>query len=164
VRSSSWALATFVLISSLQISSAVAQKTPASRISVENDSTYLGRRNGRDWWSWTIYIRGPDQEISMVQCVTYHLHPTFHPPNIQICNQGGDPAHAFPLVRRGWGTFNIIADVEKDDGTVLRLPHTLRFVQPQPPSANPDNDSPTATTATTADDEACRKYPLLCER
>jgi hypothetical protein len=101
-------------------------------LAVTNASTYLPdvKSEGRNWWDWTVYLAGPDAELAQVKCVEYMLHPTFDPPKVQVCERGAG-ALAFPLTRRGWGTFTVKARVQLKDGSERALEHTLVFEPPR---------------------------------
>jgi transcription initiation factor IIF auxiliary subunit len=85
------------------------------------------RRIDKDRWEWTIYVSGTSQQISSIRCVIYHLHPTFSPRDVRECVPGADPAHAFPLTRTGWGTFDVTIDLELNDSSYQQISHELSF-------------------------------------
>lgn len=45
--------------------------------------------------------------LNKIECVVYHLHPTFHNPNREVSNRHSN----FELATRAWGEFNLYADV-----------------------------------------------------
>jgi transcription initiation factor IIF auxiliary subunit len=91
-------------------------------VSVDN----VARQEGPGRWSWTVFLRGPDQTLRQVKCVEYTLHPTFPNPVREVCNRGTGP-QAFPLSASGWGTFEIGVRVFLTNGQVHQLKHQLRF-------------------------------------
>ena len=106
--------------------------SPQRKLSVENTSTYLQdyKVNNRNWWDWTIFIKGPEEELKKVKCVEYELHPTFKPPVETIC-QREPGVQAFRLTQRGWGTFNVKVRIKFKDGSQLQLEHLLKFAVPR---------------------------------
>jgi transcription initiation factor IIF auxiliary subunit len=94
----------------------------AEEISSDNISRYLGN----DRWSWTVFIKGPQQVLNNIECVEYTLHPTFPIPVQRVCGLG-DQKYPFALSAIGWGTFQIRIRVFLRDGKVQDLTHHLRF-------------------------------------
>lgn len=97
-------------------------------LAVDNIATQTGQRaeNGFPIWQWTIFIQGSDADLNQVRCVTYHLHPTFQPPEYQVCARGPGP-RAYPFTATGWGTFDVRVVVELTNGQSKELRHTLHF-------------------------------------
>jgi transcription initiation factor IIF auxiliary subunit len=79
-----------------------------------------------DWWEWSIWIEGPDEELDEVKEVTYKLHPTFKKPLRTI----DDRASKFKLESEGWGVFPIRVKVELKNGVVIKLVHELQLFYP----------------------------------
>lgn len=77
-------------------------------------------------WEWQIFIQGSEQTLAQVECVEYHLHPTFAEPKQTIC-QKGNSSRAFPLTATAWGTFPVEIRVLFKDGQVQELTHELHF-------------------------------------
>ena len=66
-----------------------------------------------------------DETSKYIKSVTYHLHPTFKPKDIQVKEA------PFLLSRLGWGYFDVEFDVEFQKWTELgtrKLVHELCFV------------------------------------
>lgn len=101
-----------------------------NEISLQNSSRYLGRDYyvGRPGWEWTVYVTGSKGAMKQIRSVEYFLHPTFTPSSEEV-TQPGDPNKAYPLVRRGWGTFAVRAEVTFRDGSKHELSHYLVFVR-----------------------------------
>jgi transcription initiation factor IIF auxiliary subunit len=79
-----------------------------------------------DWWSWSVWIEGPDKDLDQIVNVEYTLHPTFPDPvRIKTTRK-----NKFKLSTGGWGVFPIYARVFKKDGSVVRLQHTLQLRYP----------------------------------
>jgi transcription initiation factor IIF auxiliary subunit len=86
----------------------------------------VARQDGPRQWSWTIFLKGPEQALSQVRCVQYTLHPTFPKPVQEVCERGNGP-QAFALSGTGWGTFEVKVRVLTRSGQVQELRHQLRF-------------------------------------
>jgi hypothetical protein len=80
---------------------------------------------GTDLWDWTAFISGPKKALEQIECVTYHLHPTFKDPDVKICGSKNDPN--FRLATTGWGTFSIPVEIHMKDGSIQKLEHQLVF-------------------------------------
>jgi DNA/RNA endonuclease G (NUC1) len=78
---------------------------------------------GEGWWSWEVWLDGPDTALDKVEAVVYTLHPTFPDPRRRVT----DRASRFSLRAGGWGEFMIRADVNLRDGQSLTLQHWLRL-------------------------------------
>ncbi len=76
---------------------------------------------GEDWWRWWVWLEGADDELDLVQEVTYILHPTFVNP-VRTKRSREDK---FRLETAGWGTFTIYAKVLHKSGEVSDLQHDL---------------------------------------
>jgi transcription initiation factor IIF auxiliary subunit len=59
-----------------------------------------------DWYSWTVYIQGTDEELNQIKYVTYLLHESF--PNRRIVSK--DLANNFARKTSGWGEFLLRAE------------------------------------------------------
>lgn len=82
---------------------------------------------GDEWWSWSVWIDGPKNELDEVTQVEYTLHPTFPKPVRTVTTR----QDGFKLSTEGWGGFPIYARVSKKDGSVHHLQHQLRLYYPQ---------------------------------
>ncbi len=78
---------------------------------------------GEGWWSWEVWLDGPDAALDNVEAVVYTLHPTFLDPRRRVT----DRASRFSLRAGGWGEFMIQADVNLRDGQTRTLQHWLRL-------------------------------------
>jgi len=74
-----------------------------------------------DWWEWSVWIEGTEQELDDIKSVEYTLHPTFPNPVRRI----EDRASKFRLKTAGWGGFTIYARVLHNDGSTTPLEHEL---------------------------------------
>jgi transcription initiation factor IIF auxiliary subunit len=92
---------------------------------VEQSERYEGDGLKDHWWSWAVWVEGPESELDGIEYVEYTLHPTFPKPVRRI----RDRATKFRLETGGWGVFTIYAKAVRKDGSVVPLEHelTLRF-------------------------------------
>lgn len=65
-----------------------------------------------DWYSWTVYIQGTDEELNQIKYVTYLLHESF--PNRRIVSK--DLANNFARKISGWGEFLLRAEAMMKNG------------------------------------------------
>jgi transcription initiation factor IIF auxiliary subunit len=93
---------------------------------LEQSEQYVG--NGRDdhYWSWSIWLEGPEAELDGVDYVEYTLHRTFYKPVRRI----KDRQTKFKLNTYGWGTFTIYAKAFTKEGGVVPLQHDLELHVP----------------------------------
>lgn len=89
---------------------------------VAQDSVF----KGNDWWTWSLWIEAPPEELDQVESVTYRLHDTFPDPIRKI----HDRASKFRLEAHGWGEFSIPAHVRLKNGETIRLRHELILERP----------------------------------
>jgi transcription initiation factor IIF auxiliary subunit len=94
-------------------------------IQMKNTSTYIGKEGRTDYWEWTIALYADKEEdLDDVLYVIYKLHPTFPSPVAKVTDRAG----GFPLTRKGWGTFEVVAEIKfKSKRTTLFLRHELEF-------------------------------------
>jgi transcription initiation factor IIF auxiliary subunit len=81
---------------------------------------------GDDWWSWAVWLDGPDTDLDQISRVEYTLHPTFRKP-VRIVSTR---RNKFKLSTSGWGVFTLYARVFRKDGSTLRLRHQLALHYP----------------------------------
>lgn len=81
---------------------------------------------GKDWWKWSVWVDGPEQELDEIKYVEYTLHPTFSKPVRKI----DDRSSKFRLETAGWGVFTIYAKVVHKDGGKTLLEHDLELLYP----------------------------------
>jgi len=98
-------------------------------IRIAQDQKY----HGDDWWSWSIWIEGDDDELDKIEKVVYQLHRTFPDPVRTITKRKSK----FKLSSEGWGVFTIYARVFTHDGAACKLSHDLELSYPDG-SANRD--------------------------
>jgi transcription initiation factor IIF auxiliary subunit len=70
------------------------------------------QRLDREWWEWEVALDEPPAELEKIEEVEYVLHRTF-PNRIHVQR---DAKSRFRLRSRGWGGFDIIANVRYRDG------------------------------------------------
>jgi transcription initiation factor IIF auxiliary subunit len=81
---------------------------------------------GDEWWSWSVWVEGPDSELDEIDFVEYTLHPTFRKPVREI----RDRSSKFMLSTAGWGGFRIFVRIAKKDQREIRLRHDLTLYYP----------------------------------
>ena len=91
-------------------------------LTIEQDFNY----KGDDYWRWSIWLGGPDEEVAAVDHVVYTLHPTFPNPVRTVT----DRSSRFRLDTAGWGTFLIYAKVVGRDKQEQHLQHQLELSYP----------------------------------
>jgi hypothetical protein len=90
-----------------------------SSLRLDNDS----EPHGEGWWKWSVWVDGSPADLATVTSVTYRLHPTFPKPIVTVTNADTK----FRLASAGWGEFAIAADVERKDGSTIRLERWLQL-------------------------------------
>jgi transcription initiation factor IIF auxiliary subunit len=91
---------------------------------------------GDGYWTWSVWIDGPDAELDQVQFVEWVLHPTFPNP-IRRATQRQDK---FRIEASGWEAFEINAQVSTKDGREQHLKHQLRLDEPGEVPAEPPHE------------------------
>ena len=84
------------------------------------------RYAGDDYWNWSAWIEGDEDELDQIDHVVYILHRTF-PNSVRTVS---DRTTKFRLKTGGWGAFTLIADVVSKKGTTTRLTHELVLEYP----------------------------------
>lgn len=82
---------------------------------------------GDQWWKWSLWIEGSDEDLDQIASVTYRLHPTFPEPIRTVT----DRASKFQLRCSGWGIFLIPVEVRMKNGRKIQLAHQLQFAVPR---------------------------------
>jgi hypothetical protein len=80
-------------------------------------------RQGKDRWTWSVWIDGPPERLDEIEYVEYIPHPTFREPVRRVA----DRSSQFRLNSRGWDEFTIHANVITHAGQKLRLDHWLKL-------------------------------------
>jgi len=88
-------------------------------IRIQQDQKY----HGDDWWSWSIWIEGDDDELDRIEKVVYQLHRSFPDPVRTVTQRKSK----FKLSAEGWGVFTIYARVQTHDGSACKLSHELEL-------------------------------------
>jgi transcription initiation factor IIF auxiliary subunit len=81
---------------------------------------------GDDWWSWSVWIDGSEDELNGIAKVEYTLHPTFPKP-VRIVETRDN---RFKLSTEGWGGFLIYASVFQKDGSLCHLQPSAQSLLP----------------------------------
>src|SRR3712207_2924806 len=78
---------------------------------------------GDNWWKWSLWIEGSDEDLDRIESVTYRLHSTFPEPIRKVT----DRVSKFQLRCSGWGVFLIPIEVRLKTGKAIQLVHQLQF-------------------------------------
>lgn len=113
-------------------------------IEVRHDS----RDKGNGWWSWSVWLEGPKNELDRIDHVTYTLHPTFRVPVRTIRTR----ANGFRLDSSGWGEFNIKLDLMDKNGKSTTRFHHLKFEEAKRKSSLPFVTKPMVFVSSSAAD------------
>lgn len=81
---------------------------------------------GDNWWKWSLWIEGSNEDLDRIDSVTYTLHPTFPEPIRTVT----DRASKFQLRCSGWGVFLIPIKVRLKNSRTIALQHQLQFTLP----------------------------------
>ncbi len=81
---------------------------------------------GKDWWSWSVWLDAPQQDLDTIDHVVYTLHATFPDPVQTIKTR----RNGFKLTSAGWGGFNIYLKIRRKDGSVVKKTHQLILEYP----------------------------------
>ncbi len=81
---------------------------------------------GEDWWEWSVWIEGPEEELNEIGYIEYTLHQTYPKPVRKVSNR----ATNFRLQSAGWGCFTIYAKLFFKDGKTENLEHQLKLYYP----------------------------------
>src|SRR5262245_9677986 len=87
-----------------------------------------------DWWLWSVWLEGPDEDLERVKSIKYVLHPTFPDP-VRVVT---DRQSKFKLTALGWGEFSIAAEVTTDLGESFSLERWVTFIDPKKASDGDD--------------------------
>ncbi|HSH40286.1 MAG TPA: pYEATS domain-containing protein [Chthoniobacterales bacterium] len=82
---------------------------------------------GDNWWKWSLWIQGSEDDLDEIKSVTYTLHSTFPEPIRTVT----DRASKFQLRCSGWGIFLIPVEVRLKNGQSIKLRHQLQFSVPR---------------------------------
>lgn len=82
---------------------------------------------GDNWWKWSLWIEGSNEDLDRIDSVTYTLHPTFPEPIRTVT----DRASKFQLRCSGWGVFLIPIKVRLKNSRTIALQHQLQFTLPE---------------------------------
>ena len=78
-------------------------------VKIVNMSKKIERKNTTDWYIWTLsVIIAPTEFLEKeIECVVYHLHPSFPTNTIKL----KDKHKNFELISKGWGEVNVKVDI-----------------------------------------------------
>jgi galactokinase len=81
-----------------------------------------------DYWKWSAWIDGAEEELDAIEQVTWLLHPTFVDPVRTSTSRSTN----FRLETAGWGEFQLKTKVKLKAGNVQDLTHWVRLVRTLP--------------------------------
>jgi hypothetical protein len=92
------------------------------RVRLKNDA----EPREADWWWWSVWLDGREEDLDKVKSVKYVLHPTFPDP-VRVVT---DRQSRFRLSALGWGEFSITAEVSTDTDESFSLERWITFKDP----------------------------------
>jgi hypothetical protein len=107
-----------------------------------------------DWWLWSVWLDGREEDLDKVQSVKYVLHPTFPDP-VRVVT---DRQSKFRLSALGWGEFSIAAEVSTDTGESLSLERWITFEDPRKKAAEDAGRKPSVFLSYSAMDRPLVKF------
>ncbi|MEJ2310104.1 MAG: TIR domain-containing protein [Gammaproteobacteria bacterium] len=93
---------------------------------------------GNDLWNWSVRIGGDKQELDRLVKVIWYLHHTFSNPVVTVTKRETQ----FELNRKGWGVFQLRAELFLDDGSKQMLTHWLELAYPEEEHVAPTRGAP----------------------
>jgi transcription initiation factor IIF auxiliary subunit len=108
-----------VLFVVLYISSPLEGQEKNPELRLDNTAKYLGSGH----YEWTVFVVAEDTILNQIDHVVYTLHPSFPNP----VQERRDRDNNFALTAKGWGEFNILAEVVFKDDRRIRLNHWLEL-------------------------------------
>lgn len=87
---------------------------------------------GKDWWSWSVWIDAAVNELNEIQYVEYTLHPTF----VKPVREKRDRSTKFRLYAEGSDTFTIYAKAYLKNDSTVSMKHDLELFYPDGEPAN----------------------------
>jgi hypothetical protein len=100
---------------------------------------------GHDRWKWSAWIEGSTEDLDLIECVTWILHPTFSPSRVERRTRENN----FRLDTSGWGTFVLRAQLhrkDQDDTQVIRRTLKLTYPDDGPPGTAEEPNAPASFT------------------
>jgi transcription initiation factor IIF auxiliary subunit len=73
------------------------------------------------YYDWKVFIKEDPDTLAKIDHVTYFLHPTFPDPVRAV----SDPSTGFALETKGWGEFEIRAQIHSKGGTTQNTTYML---------------------------------------
>ena len=102
----------------------VENRTQRQELYLENTAKYVGSGS----YEWKIFIVAEDSILDQIDHVVYTLHPTYPNPIQKV----RDRETEFAFKGKGWGEFNISAEVVFKNGKKIRLNHWLELKKKKP--------------------------------
>jgi hypothetical protein len=97
-------------------------------IHFNNYSKHVGKRGGKDYFIWRVFVDENSDVLDQIKSVQYLLHPSF--PNPFRISE--DKKSKFALESSGWGNFNMQITVTFNDETKYETSYYLDLKKPWP--------------------------------
>lgn len=97
--------------------------TPSSRLEIELDNTATPDEKEEGWYFWEVFLIASDSVLTQIQKVQYILDPSFRNP-IRVIE---DPIGGFRLKGKGWGEFDLKAQIFMKSGEMVLRAYRLKL-------------------------------------
>ena len=108
-------------------------------IQIKQSSFY----DGKDWWTWAVWLEAPKAEMDAINCVVYTLHATFPEPVRTVKTR----RNGFRIESSGWGEFEIYVEIVRSKGVPLKRTHWLSLEYPATDTRAPARNAPAKSLA-----------------
>jgi tetratricopeptide (TPR) repeat protein len=105
---------------------AALKRNDARENEIKVVNTFSPMMNREGWYNWEIHIEAPKAVLSMIQSVTYILHPTFKEPEKTVSRSDG----GFMLRSSGWGEFKVKVKINLKGARTITKYHWLNLSDP----------------------------------
>jgi transcription initiation factor IIF auxiliary subunit len=97
-------------------------------VKLDNRARWIRKAADHDWYEWEVFVDEDPGKLEEIVRVVYFLHSTFPDPVRTVT----DRDRGFSLRARGWGEFEIRAQVAFRDGSTETVRHWLDLSRPWP--------------------------------
>lgn len=108
-------------------------------IQIKQSSSY----DGKDWWTWAVWLEAPKAEMDAIKWVVYTLHSTFPDPVRTVKTR----RNGFKIESSGWGEFKIYLEIVRSKGASLKRTHQLSLEYPAKDKRAPPRSAPAKSLA-----------------
>jgi transcription initiation factor IIF auxiliary subunit len=92
---------------------------PSETLRLVESEEYEGDARENPWWSWAVWLEGPDFILDGIDYVEYTRDPTFPKPVRRVYDRRTN----FKLEAGGWGVFTMHAKAVSKGGSATQLKH-----------------------------------------